>query len=622
MCGIFAAFNFNGISKSDLVSFQKATNLVQHRGPDNAGNFNDQFCFLGHTRLSILDLDKSSNQPFIYGNLTLTYNGEIFNYEELRAELKDLGHVFFTKSDTEVVVAAYAQWGVECFNRFNGMWALVIYDTKKRELVISRDRFGQKPLFMSKLGNQVYFSSEFQQLSTLVDKDIDYGLIQMFLKEGTYEGEGRTFLRSIQEFPKAHYLRITKEGLWESKAFWTYWNGEISTTDRATLAEFTDLLSDAVRLRLRADVPFGVLLSGGVDSTLIAAYARHHSGAGKPIPAFTFSSRDAYDETAFAKKVAERLGLELHIRYQEQEACDYKNRLKTIVKHLGRGHSSPAVVSIDYLYESVASQGARVALDGQGADELLAGYKTYHLIVIPWYLLQARWRQAYLVFKDLKRMGLVSYTILALRNILPPSLKKVMRIVYGYEKLFTRYHQPPVRRWIHFDNPVKGNRNRLNRYLMWYHNLGLENLIYYGDIVAMKNSVENRSPFMDHRLVDFAFRHDDTLKLHDAIDKYVLRVSQSYERFRDVLEREKIGFSSDITHTTKRSMIEDLKSSAILDWPIFSSEIRKFIASPRAMLAKYERILFRLYQVHLWNDIFITPAADGIVLTCDQGDQS
>lgn len=609
MCGIFVAFNHLGLTHQPMRLLEAAIEKASHRGPDNIGHFHGDRCFFGHSRLAILDLDAASNQPFHYGDLVLTYNGEVFNYQELRSELQELGHEFHTESDTEVVIVAYAEWGVDCFARFNGMWTLAIYNITTGELVVSRDRFGQKPLFISKSDNDVFIASEFQQLSALVDRDIDYGLIQMFMKEGTYEGNGRTFLRTVQEFPKAHYLRITADGAWESKAYWSYWHGEIARTDDTTLDTFCDLLSDAVRLRLRSDVPFGVLVSGGVDSTLIASYAREHSGDAKRIPAFTYSSRDAYDETAFAQKVADRLDLDLHVRFQEQDAGDYKARLKDLVRHLGRGHSSPAIVSIDYLYRSVADHGARVALDGQGADELLAGYKTYHLLVVPWYLLQGRWRQAYLVLRDQWRMGFIAYAILALRNLLPPALRKVMRIAYGYEALFKRHRQPAVERWVRFDDPVKGNRNFLNRYLIWYHDLGLENLIYYGDIVAMKNSVENRSPFMDHRLVDFAFRHDDTLKLHDAIDKYVLRASKPYQRFRDVLEREKIGFSSDIAPPTKRSMIDDLQESPILDWPIFSAKMREFVASPDAMTPKYERILFRLYQVHLWNEVFIEGAS-------------
>jgi asparagine synthase (glutamine-hydrolysing) len=604
MCGIFAAYNHVGLEIQLMDSFTSAIAVSGHRGPDNIGHFADDHCFLGHSRLAILHLDKSSDQPFRYGDLVLTYNGEIFNYEELRTELQNLGHIFHTESDTEVVIIAYAQWGVECFSRFNGMWALALYDSVKCELVVSRDRFGQKPLFLSRTDGQVYFASEFQQLFALVDKDIDYGLIQMFLKEGTYEGEGRTFLRAIQEFPKAHYLRITREGKWESKAYWNYWSGDVAATDKVTVSNFADLLSDSVRLRLRSDVPFGLLVSGGVDSTIIASYARQHIGEGKVIPAFAFSSNDKHDERAFAEAVSDRLGLELHVSNQEQSPSDYKARLAVLVRHLGRGHSSPAIVSIDYLYQSVARNGVRVALDGQGADELLAGYKNYFLLVIPWYVVRGQFRQAWLAFLDQLHFGFIASVLLFLRNKLPPSLRKIMRLVYGYELLFRNHREVKIPRWVSV-KPAIRNANLLNRYLIWHHNLGLENLLYYGDIVAMRHSVENRSPFMDHRLVDFAFSYDDKLKIKDAIDKYALRVSSAYQPFRDILDRDKVGFSSDILPETKRSMIADLRSSKILAWPIFSTQMRRFLESDAPMQYKFERFLFRLYQVHLWSEIFI-----------------
>lgn len=604
MCGIFVAYNHIGLEKKLTENFKSAIAKIVHRGPDNTGHFADNYCFLGHTRLAILDLDKASDQPFWHGDYLLTYNGEIFNYLELRTELQNLGCSFHTESDTEVVIAAYAKWGVECFSRFNGMWALAIYDTAKNELVVSRDRFGQKPLFMSRSDSEVYFASEFQQLSNLVEFDIDYGLIQMFLKEGTFEGKGRTFLRTIQEFPKAHYLRITRSGEWESRAYWSYWSGEVAPTDETIISEFADLLSDAVRLRLRTDVPFGLLVSGGVDSTLIASYARQHIGKGKAIPAFAFSSNDANDERAYAEKVSDRLGLELNVSSQEQNPSDYKKRLAMLVRHLGRGHSSPAIVSIDYLYESVSRKGIRVALDGQGADELLAGYKNYFVLVIPWYFVRGQFRQAWLAFLDQLRFGFIASVLLFLRNTLPPPFRKIMRLVYGYELLFRNYPEVKTPRWISV-KPVTKNANLLNRYLIWHHNLGLENLLYYGDIVAMRNSVENRSPFMDHRLVDFAFSHDDKLKLKDAIDKYALRTSAAYQPFRDVLEREKIGFSSDILAETKKSMIAELRKSRILEWPIFSNRATRFINSDAPMKYKFERFLFRLYQVHLWHEIFI-----------------
>jgi asparagine synthase (glutamine-hydrolysing) len=605
MCGIFIAYNHLGLDKQQEDSYKHAIAIADHRGPDNIGHFVDDNCFMGHSRLAILDLDKTSNQPFRYGDLVLTYNGEVFNYEELRIELTNLGHNFHTESDTEVVITAYAQWGVDCFSRFNGMWALAIYDIAKSELVVSRDRFGQKPLFVSKCRNTIYIASEFQQLAALVEKDIDFGLIQMFLKEGTYEGDGRTFLQTIQEFPKAHCLRINDQGDYVNVRYWNYWNQKVAQTDEKVLETFNKLLSDSVRLRLRSDVPFGILVSGGVDSTLIANYAREHAGDAKQIKAFAYSSGDLFDEQIYAKIVADRLNLELHIHTQDTDAIKYKTRLRKLVQHLGRGHSSPAIVSIDYLYQSVASNGVRVALDGQGADELLAGYKTYFILVIPWYLIQGRFKQAYLALKDQFSFGFLQSLILFLRNVMPPFFKKIMRMIYGYERLFSKIHFPATQRWIKDESDLTKNPNMLNRYLIMQHSLGLENLLYYGDIVAMGNSIENRSPFMDHRLVDYAFAHDDKLKLYDAIDKYALRTSAPYTKFSDILDRKKFGFPSEILLSTKKSMVEELRKSKIFDWPIFDKKIKSFVNSEKLITDKYERLLFRLYQVHAWNDIFI-----------------
>jgi asparagine synthase (glutamine-hydrolysing) len=605
MCGIFVAYNNFGLDKNITDNYKQAIAIVKHRGPDNIGHFEDDNCFMGHSRLAILDLVKSSNQPFRYGDLILTYNGEIFNYEELRIELRNFGHNFHTESDTEVVIAAYSQWGVDCFSRFNGMWSLAIYDSRKRELVVSRDRFGQKPLFVAKAQGNIYFASEFQQLSKLVENDIDFGLIRMFLKEGTFDGDGRTFLRTIQEFPKSSYLRINCNNEWESAKYWDYWDGNISKTDNRVIETFNYLLSDAVRLRLRSDVPFGLLVSGGVDSTLIANYAREHSGQFKPIKAFAYSSGDIFDEQNYAKAVAERLNLDLHIHTQENSAFEYKNRLRKLVQHLGRGHSSPAIVSVDYLYQSVASNGVRVALDGQGADELLAGYKTYFMIVVPRYLIRGNFKQAFHTLKDQYKFGFFLSVILFLRNVMPPYFKSLMRLFYGYERLFSGIHFSNSERWIKENKQSKENSNFLNRYLIKQHKLGLENLLYYGDIVAMANSVENRSPFLDHRLVDFAFAHDDRLKLNDAIDKYALRSSEPYVKFKDILDRQKLGFPSDIFLSTKKSMVDELRASKIFDWPIFSSNIKRFVTSEKLLSKKYERLLFRIYQVHAWNDLFI-----------------
>lgn len=604
MCGIFIAFNAKNSGFSGR-QFKDAVLAVAHRGPDNVGEFSDDGCYLGHSRLSIIGIEPNGNQPFYFKDLVLTFNGEIFNYIELRDELIACGYSFETRSDTEVVLKAFDRWGSECFSKFNGMWALAIYNRAAKTLTVSRDRFGQKPLFVLHRAGATYFASEIAQLVPFADPAIDFELIQMFLKEGTYDGKGRTFFQSIEEFPKAHYAEfVSGGGIRAIARYWSYWAGQVKDADEPAFREFSELLRDAVKIRLRADVPVGVLLSGGVDSTLVSTLARDIAGSGTEIAAFTYASEDADDESRFAKKVAESARLTLTLSYQDSQPKDFRERLRGIVRHMGRGHSSPAVVSIDSLYGSVADAGIKVALDGQGADELLAGYQQYYLVIISLLLLKGEFKQAALFLRSQIRWGFWSAVILHLRGVLPESMKRVGRGLYGYERLFKRYTWDGRPRFIRPIESGGRNGNALNRHLIGLHDVGLQNLLYYGDIVAMKHSVENRSPFMDHRLVDFAFSRSEKLKLWDGRDKFVLRCMPEYKLLQEVLERRKIGFSSDIRPETKRMMTAELKASPILAWPIFSAKLPDFLREGGFEPSKYERLLFRLYQVHLWNEIF------------------
>lgn len=616
MCGIFACFNPDGIGNISAKKLEKSTKVAYHRGPDNTGFYSDNYCFLGHTRLSIVGTAESGNQPFQFNDLVISYNGEIFNYIELRKELVELGYSFTTTSDTEVVIKAFDCWGPECFSKFNGMWALVIYDSKSHVLTVSRDRFGQKPLFVSRVDGAYFFSSEAHQIYEHTKRKINFNLIQAFLKEGGYEGKGQTFFEEIEDFPKAHYftLSLVSEGV--SSRYWCYPTGDVSKTTQSSLEEFEVLLRDAVKIRLRADVPFGVLLSGGVDSTIIASIIRDITGPKLAIPAYTYASGDRHDESVFAAAVAERLGMTLTFREQDKIPTDYVKRLKNLVHKMGRGHSSPAVVSVDYLYDNVSKNGIRVAIDGQGADELLAGYKIYYPQIIFSQIVQGRFQQAYMNIKSFiapggqMEYGFLSAVLLYLRTILPPAARSVMRRLYGYEKLFCPIEKKSNEPFVRNILTKRTNINALNRLLQKQHELGLENLLYYGDIVAMNNSVENRSPFMDHRLVEFCFNHDELLKVHDGKEKFALRNLELYKRFRDVLDRDKIGFSSDISKETKELMLKQLILSPILGWPIFSKNLEHFLNSKRALQMKYERILFRLFQVHLWNEVFCNDATE------------
>ena len=603
MCGIFSLFSVRELT-IDKDRLKKAVHLVSHRGPDNLGFLEFPNAFLGHSRLSIISLYADSNQPFTIDNFSIIYNGEIFNYKELRLELISLGHSFRTKSDTEVILVAFKEWGVSCFNKFNGMWALVIYDSKEKKIICSRDRFGQKPLFYLQKKGAIYFASEFEQLVDFSQKEINYSLIKNYLKEGEYDNrKGDTFFMDIKEFPKAHFAEIDYLHNIITKRYWQYpnvfpkkWNNQVA---------FEKVLQDSVGIRLRADVPIGILLSGGIDSTIVAALCCERYDA-KKITAFNYSSQDRYDESLYAIEIAKKLNLKLEIEKPIEDSLFYKTTLKNIVQRLGRCHSSLAVVTVNLLYAKAKREKIKVVLDGQGADELLAGYEYYFPLLFFKYIVELRFKEIYYLLLDgLRKKLLIKSIVIYIRLVLPSFLKKIARYFYGYEQLFSSKRTPSVERSIFTTEKQKLNKqNSLNKFLIKQHDIGLQNLIYYGDIISMLNSVENRSPFMDHNLIEYVFSHSDTIKIKKGINKYALKKHRLYSLFRKQIERKKIGFISFIKPEIKDQIINEVNNSDILKWDIFSKKMKSFLLSYSIRKLKFERFLFRLYQVHLWNEIF------------------
>jgi asparagine synthase (glutamine-hydrolysing) len=605
MCGILVGFGQDVVSPK-YTKLNNGLSKLDHRGPDNKSYFTEHKVYLGHTRLSIIDTGASANQPYRYGHLIMVYNGEVFNYLELRQILEERGYTFETHSDTEVIIKSFHCFGTDCFAQFNGMWALAIYDLEKKELIVSRDRFGQKPLFITRHQETIYAASEPQALTEIVPVKPNFAAIASFLKEADFNVGGNTFFQDIFEFPVASYLRISSDGSMNTHAYWSY-PDKIVQPD-ITTGEFHSLLEDAVALRLRSDVDYSLLLSGGCDSTLIAGITRKLIGDRVSLSAFNYASRDEYDESRFAQEVADKLNIDLFICEQEKSTEAFIQTLKILVRHLGRGHGSPAIMSVNYLYKVLSQQGFKVTLDGQGADELLAGYSHYHFHLLLELIGQKEGHQIIEAIKDLKRIGFRKVLPLSLRLSLPPFWKQLLRRVYGYEHFFSqksvlKLQEPLLKEVI----SVPKNQSPLNKYLITQHISGLKNLLYYGDIVAMVNSVENRSPFMDYRLVDAVFSGSFRLKVENGRNKAVLKKHPVYIKFYDILEREKIGFASYLSTSIKEKFIEDLQESSILDWPIFNKKaLLLFLSNKKLALSKkYEPFLFRIYQIHLWTLEFL-----------------
>lgn len=602
MCGIVVAIANQG-KNLQHVSLLNALNKISHRGPDNQGWQYLDNVFMGHARLSILDTSHMGNQPYEFNDKYIVYNGEVFNYIELKNELIDLGYTFESGSDTEVVLKAYDAYGDKFLKKLNGMWSIFIYDKKTRKYIVSRDRFGQKPLFYAITDQGIYFASEIQSLLEIEKFTCNKYAITSFLQEGSFDVGGNTFFSNVFEFPKASYATIENKKL-VSRKYWEY--PDRVSADQPDQCTFENLLLDSVEIRLRTDVNYSLLLSGGTDSTIISALTRRVVGDDRQLTAFCFSSGDKDDEVRYASEIANDLKINLHVSESCRKPKDFISTLNKLVVHLGRGHSSPAIVSVDSLYQLVQIHGFKIALDGQGADELLGGYKHYHLHLAIDLLLKLRFTELIYLMRSVKLNDFKFVLLMCLRNVLPGWARSVMRRFYGYEKIFSNRNQftheePPLV----YNKPNLKNQTFLNSYLIRQHDTGLTNLLYYGDIVAMINSVENRSPFMDHRLVDYVFSTNAFLKVRKGIDKAGLRNMPEYIRFKDSLDRTKVGFNTPLSHDLKKVMVSDMLSHKFYEWDIFNDTyLKKLMQSEMIYSEKFERFLFRLYQVFLWKANF------------------
>lgn len=616
MCGIFAAYSPNKKFPFRLEDYKKATTSVLHRGPDHIGTYSTSSIFLGHTRLSIIDRSKASDQPFQYRNIYTSFNGEIFNYKEIRSQLSNRGHLFTTYSDTEVLAAAFYEWGVDCFTKLNGMWTAVFYDETTDITVVSRDRFGQKPLFYALKDTTWHFASEIHQLQGLVTESPDYFAIQSFLLEGDFNLQGRTFFNNIYEFPPASYLILSGDQRPSLSTYWKYPQSAPSKTTNDDFIRFNELLQDSIRLRINADVPVGICLSGGVDSTLIAdQVVALPNTSPDMILAVSYDSDSIDSELPYAQAVAIRLGLPFKFTQIDTASLD---TLPLLIYRLGRGHSSPAILPYDQLQSLLSSEGRRVSLDGQGADELLGGYKTFYIYLVSELLLKGHFRQCFDTIRQLLgqskqfsgNLSLLYLPVMFLRTSGPAAVRRLMRRLFGYSKFFRnssiKPYCYPTLEWPLLSIQQPGN-SFLNNHLIAQHSQSLRNLIYYGDVIAMSNSVENRSPFLDHRLVEHVFQKDYALKVNSGKEKISLRNHPSYEKYIDILDRDKVGFQTPFTPCMLNKMTSSLLHSPILSWPIFNSEqLQRAIHTAKFNKSKFHRILFRLYQVHIWHNVFYT----------------
>jgi asparagine synthase (glutamine-hydrolysing) len=596
MCGIVGIVSSRGINKTNL---DVMNSTMFHRGPDGSGlHVEDGFGF-GHRRLAIVDLSDAGHQPMRYlDRYVITYNGEIYNSPELRSDLENRGYEFFSNTDTEVIMAAYDCWGDACFNKFNGMWAFCIFDGIKNEFILSRDRFGIKPLYYWFDGESFVFASEIKALLAyrhFGEPRANLAYLETYLDSGPREQAKETAFQGIYRFDTSSYVVSAREELFSGKftprKFWEFRpnveNVKFSEQKLERYARrYRELLKDSVRLRLRADVKVGSALSGGIDSSSIVSLINElHQQSGLSAMQETFSSvykqpgTASCDESEYIDELADYLNV--HSNQIEPRSEDIPSEHERMIYHF----EMPPIgtcMSGWHTFKLVEQSDVTVTLDGQGADEQLAGYDGY----ITNYMANARLFES---IAELRKIKVPAIRRRAMKGI----LIKFASVCLGRELA--------LRLLGRFIPRIHLQALPLNQKLALDMVENLITLIHYSDRVSMAHSVESRMPYMDYRLIEFLFSVPAAYKFHSGWSKYLSRIAMNGRLPQSILWREdKMGwpipeeFWFEGVH--KKWLEKTVLESAFLR-SYFSSWLERF-----SQLSLRDKL--KLLNIAVWSNVF------------------
>jgi asparagine synthase (glutamine-hydrolysing) len=501
---------------------------LDHRGPDGEGSFADEGVALGFRRLAIIDLSDAGMQPFASddGARQLVHNGEIYNYRELRRELEARGHSFRSQSDTEVILRAYEEWGDRCVERFNGMWALALWDGRARRLFCSRDRFGVKPFYYSWDDTRFAFASELKAFGASGGLEPHLPSVRDYLEQGYVDHTDETFFAGIRKLPPAHTLVVDERGLRIER----YWSLEPRDAPGEAADEVRELFLDAVRLRLRSDVPVGTCLSGGIDSSAIVCVVDHllrtEAESARPVGerqrTFTaFFEQRGFDERPFADTVVAQTRTQPHwITFDEDELVDV---LPSIVRAQDEPFGSTSIVAQWFVMRAAKDAGLRVMLDGQGADETLAGYHGYFGPFFADLLSRGQLRELgaeLRAYRTLHGAGVGTTAVALARPFLPERVRWAARGRVKGGSALVHPDLPPSR--AEHANGFGGGYLRRQMHLILTQR-GLPELLHYEDRNSMAHSLEARVPFLDYRLVELLFSLGSADLIERGRTKAILR---------------------------------------------------------------------------------------------------
>ena len=609
MCGINGRFNFDGRPvRADEITAMR--DILHHRGPDDAGLFVQGPIGLGHRRLSIIDLS-GGHQPLANedGSITVVYNGEIYNFKELRDELLARGHSFKTRSDTEVIVHLYEEAGAECVRRFRGMFAFALWDANKQQLLLARDRLGVKPLYYAATPGTLLFASEIKSILHARGRNAEpdpIGLRRYLAYRHCY-GNG-TLFKDIHQLPPGHVLTATARGV----QVYRYWDVPERDDARATgrtEREFLPLLEEAVKLRMISDVPIGAFLSGGIDSSVVTALMARHTDRVRTFSIGFVPNEES--ELHWARRVATHTNAQHH--EFTQDSADFFSLLQRLVWHHDEPLTFPASIPL-YLLSRESKRVATVMLAGEGADELLAGYdanvRTYWLgRAAAWLPLNLRRGLARLPLHG-RLAAIASRTAGTEADLIAGTFR-----LAGHEDLTHACRVPlPAHETDDTDlyeelGVTSRTGTFLDRLLYFQLKTYLVALLMKQDKMSMAASIETRVPYLDHHLVELAFALPDTSKVHGRTGKYLLKKASRDLLPHDVIYRPKQGFPVPIAQWFRTP------GNAFIDILLDPGSLRDGLLEPSYVRERVDRFLqgdnisleiWALLNLELWRREFLS----------------
>jgi asparagine synthase (glutamine-hydrolysing) len=626
MCGICGILHLDPNQPVSPETLRRMNSVIRHRGPDDEGVWTRGNVGFGHTRLSIIDLSPLGRQPMCNEDETVwvTFNGEVYNFVSLREHLIKKGHKFRSRTDTEVILHLWEEEGVECLEMLRGMFAFALWDDKEKTLFLARDRMGQKPLFYLSSKDRILFGSEIKAIlqAPFVRREPDIDAIHHYL---SYQSVPSPFcaFKGIRKLPPAHYLLI-KEGRGEPKRYW-----KLSYRDKISVKGEKDVLSlqqdiierlqESVQLRLVSDVPLGAFLSGGIDSSMVTALMANLTNQAVKTFSIGFTN-DEYDETEYARKVADRYATEHH---EFVVTPDAESIFPELVWHYNEPFADSSAIPTYYV-SKVASQFVKVVLSGDGGDENFAGYPRYRNVdefslknefpslLKRWLNRERRW----LAFrgsgfkKDLARIlslnqarllyyyRITHFHELHKRDLYTDDMKKWVDGVFSVDLMLERYRQSDAIDFL--DSTLDLD---FGLYLP-------DTLMVKVDIASMAHALETRSPFLDHKFIEFVARIPSRLKLKDGMEsKYILkRAAESYLP-RDLIYRRKMGFGVPLDHWFRselKDMVRDvLLSKHATERGYFRKEYIEGILERHQNGENWQLLIWNLLMLELWFLMFI-----------------